>query len=403
MQSVTVSPVIARKRKLLLLLPLFTLPFLTLAFWSMGGGKATGDQHTNTILPGGLNPQLPDASFKGENGMTKLSYYEKADYDSAKKEEQLRNDPYHTIKSISTIENSMPVTDSNEEKVYAKIAALKEAMNKRSVKVNEPDFRKTFDPNGNSDEADRLENMMRTMQQPHAAHDPEIDQLSGMLDKIMDIQHPERMKGVPGTSQKEGHVYPVLTDSPDRNVSLLVHDVTTKPEILPADTGFYSLSDPFSEEPINAIEAVIHENRSLVNGAVVKLRLLTAVTVNRTVIPTGNFIYGKASLAGERLTISVSSIRYNHSLFPVSLQVYDMDGMEGVFIPGAITRDAVKESSERAIQGIALNSLDPSIGAQAAGAGIEAAKNLLTRKVKLIKVFVKAGYKVLLKEKATSP
>ncbi len=45
-----------------------------------------------------------------------------------------------------------------------------------------------------------------------------------------------------------------------------------------------------------------------------------------------------------------------------------------------------------------LATLDPSIGAQAAGAGIQAAKTLLSRKVKLVKVTVKAGYKVLLKD-----
>jgi len=41
-------------------------------------------------------------------------------------------------------------------------------------------------------------------------------------------------------------------------------------------------------------------------------------------------------------------------------------------------------------------SLDPSIGAQAAGAGIEAAKSLFSKKVKLIKATVNAGLQVLL-------
>jgi len=44
-------------------------------------------------------------------------------------------------------------------------------------------------------------------------------------------------------------------------------------------------------------------------------------------------------------------------------------------------------------------SLDPSIGQQAASVGIEAAKGLFSKKAKLIKVTVKAGYKVLLMDK----
>ena len=43
--------------------------------------------------------------------------------------------------------------------------------------------------------------------------------------------------------------------------------------------------------------------------------------------------------------------------------------------------------------------MDPSLKAQAAAAGISAAKTLLSRKVKQVKVMVKAGYKVLLKDK----
>jgi hypothetical protein len=45
-----------------------------------------------------------------------------------------------------------------------------------------------------------------------------------------------------------------------------------------------------------------------------------------------------------------------------------------------------------------MNSIDPSFKVQATTAGINAAKSLLTKKAKLVKVTVKAGYKVLLKE-----
>lgn len=85
-------------------------------------------------------------------------------------------------------------------------------------------------------------------------------------------------------------------------------------------------------------------------------------------------------------------------MFPVSLSVYDMDGMEGIYVPGALSRDVGKQSSDRAIQGINIPIIDPSLGAQAANAGIEAAKTFLGRKTKQIQVSVKAGYKVLLKD-----
>jgi hypothetical protein len=91
-------------------------------------------------------------------------------------------------------------------------------------------------------------------------------------------------------------------------------------------------------------------------------------------------------------------VRYGQNIFPVSLSVYDMDGLAGIYIPGAITRDVAKQTGDEAIQGIGLTTLDPSLGAQAASAGIQAAKTLISKKVKLVRVVVKAGYQVLLKD-----
>lgn len=73
-----------------------------------------------------------------------------------------------------------------------------------------------------------------------------------------------------------------------------------------------------------------------------------------------------------------------------------MDGMEGVYIPGAITRDVMKQSGDQSLQGLGMMSMSPSLGMQAASAGIELGKNLLSRKIRLVKVQVKAGYRVLL-------
>ena len=46
--------------------------------------------------------------------------------------------------------------------------------------------------------------------------------------------------------------------------------------------------------------------------------------------------------------------------------------------------------------------LDPSVGSQLTAAGIGAAKNMLSRKVKQITVTVKAGYKVYLKDETVN-
>ncbi len=103
-----------------------------------------------------------------------------------------------------------------------------------------------------------------------------------------------------------------------------------------------------------------------------KLRLVNDVYIDGVLIPKGTFVFGTASLNGERLVINIKSIRYKNSLYPVDLSVLDIDGMDGIYIPGAITRDVARQSADHAVQNIGLTNLNPSIGVQAASAGIEA-------------------------------
>ena len=123
--------------------------------------------------------------------------------------------------------------------------------------------------------------------------------------------------------------------------------------------------------------------------------------VSNQKILAGTFVFGIVGLNGERLQIEISSIRSGNSLFTVKMEVYDMDGLAGIHIPGAITRDVAKQSADNSLQMMELTTLDPSLKAQATAAGISTAKSLLSRKVKLVKVMVKAGYRVLLKDKAS--
>jgi conjugative transposon TraM protein len=245
---------------------------------------------------------------------------------------------------------------------------------------------------------DRLEELMRTLSDT-ASEDEEMSQINSVLETILDIQHPERVQQ--RISENAVHtkgiiVYPVAAASEEAPVSLLSNSAESNYGF---ENGFFSLNETSFDQGIqNAIEAVIHETQTLVNGSTVKLRLLNDVVINGVNIPRDNFLFGIAQLSGERLGIRIKSIRFNNSLFPVELSVYDLDGLDGIYIPGAISRDAAKESADRSLQTLGLNTLDPSWGAQAATAGIQAAKTLLSRNVKLVKVTVKAGYQVLLRD-----
>lgn len=436
-----------RKRKMLLVLPLLVLPFITLAFWALGGGKASSNDKPQSTGKQGLNLQLPDARLKEDKGLNKLSYYEIAAADSAKLKERMRNDTYFKVKNIisvdenealyddkstdgfnkqypgvqKTTQNNSPYhpkgnIDPNEQKVLRKLnqlnAALENTVTSTAVKNDDrQNYSVESKPSANKEAMEGLENMLRASQQNENGGDPEMKQINGMLDKIMDIQHPERItdRVRQNSLEHKQQVFPVSAAASSVAVSLLTNgetsyaDTTGTGTVAVMKNAFYSLEqNAGTGEPVeNTLLAVVHETQTVVPGSIVKFRLLNDTYINGTLVAKNNFVYGSASLNGERLIIEIKNIRNNAALFPVALSVYDMDGQDGIYIPGAIARNAAKESSDKAIQSVALNSLDPTIGAQAASAGIEAARTLLSKKVKLVRVTLKAGYQVLLKNTNT--
>ena len=377
----------------------------------------------------GFNFNLPLPKFKEDSALDKMSYYDQAAVDSLKLREQIKKDPNYSDRfsdkgaenfksdGLENFDfpknrsgfNSLPLQDKNEQKVYEKLRALEKVISGPPADNYGQDMRE-FENYGSSKiesgDIKKLEGLMSAMNAPSQA-DPELQQLGGMLENILDIQHPERvqerMRKSSDTRQKKS--LSVKKKTAENNISSL--EANRKTENFPKVNAFYSLDeDPISEEIQNSIEAVIHQTQTIVNGSVVKLRLKHDIQLQGTAVPKNTFLYGTASLKGERLEVKIENIQFKNSIFPVELAVYDIDGINGICIPGAINRDVAKASADRSIQTLGLTGISDSWGAQAAGMGIEAAKSLMSKKVKLIKVVVKAGYQVLLydeKQKNVKP
>lgn len=422
MEKLKHSQAFLRKRKMMAVMPLIVLPFITMAFWALGGGK--GAKANITVNQKGLNLNLPDAKLKEENLADKLSFYDKADKDSAKMEEWMKTDPYYkqrtdtgwlpenelqTITQASASKynqrlNNSPyqqTANNPEQKLMEKLALLQQQLNKQ------PDEQTGNTPMGNfenstnnefSSEVNRLENMMQTMNTGNG-EDLEMKQLNGTLEKILDIQHPQRIKEkLQAKSEKQKEtVFPITTQSQIASMSLL--DTTGKGKTTLVN-GFYGLQERNSLIIQNtSAEATVYGNQTLENGAVLQLRLATDIFVNGLLIPKGNPVNGIANLNNERLEIEINTIRYGNILLPVKLEVYDMDGLPGIYIPGSISRDVTKQSADNTLQLMELTSVDPTMKAQLAAAGVNTIKGLLSKKVKQVKVMVKTGYRVLLRDK----
>ncbi|MET7000730.1 conjugative transposon protein TraM [Chitinophaga defluvii] len=404
-----------KQRKFLLFLPLLTVPFILLIAWAF---SSSPKEEKHKPEDSKVNMALPDATFDGDRPQDKMSFYAKAEADSNRRSEQNKNDPYLNSAPIaggSTNFNpygpqgmnpslsTMPgYTDPREAQMYRKLSELNTALNQPSPVAANP-FGFPQSSNGASSvsksDLDRLENMMAMMQQGSASGDPEMQQINSMLEKIVDIQHPELAKDKlkNASEQTKGKIYAVTAKNDDNVVTVMNAPVAKKSK-QPTQADFYSLPESAIAEQANTISAVVHDNQTIVSGSIVKMRLTSDIMIRGELVPKDNFVFGQAQINGERLTIEINSIRHNGSIYPVNLSVCDMDGMQGIHIPGAITRDIAKENGTDALQGLGINSFDPNLATQAASAGIELSKNLIKKKVKLVKITLKAGYKLLLKD-----
>ncbi|MCF3109598.1 conjugative transposon protein TraM [Niabella sp. CC-SYL272] len=417
-----------RKRKLLAVLPVIGLPFITLLFWALGGGSSS-QEGKPAAAGGGLNTKLPEARLE-EGNPDKLSLYDQALKDSLEREEARNADPYgrygqtafadslHFADSLNALlpgtygiysnGGTQRGTDQTEARLRSRLAELERQLQDEGA-GHSFDHEPEYDPPLN---LDALQASFQAGNVPSAAGEPdaELDKINSMLEKVMDIQNPGRVsEKLKAESEKHrGQVYSVTAPPANANADFFGGEVGGRRSRTGTDSSntaakvvtaaFYELTDDvvMDNEANKAIPAVVHETQTLVSGSTVKMRLVEDVYINGVLIPKGSYVFGACQLEGERMNIEVKAFRSKNSLFPVSLTVYDMDGIAGIKIPGAIGRDATKQGADQAIQSLDFYTIDQSIGAQAASAGIQTAKSLFGRKTKLVRATVKAGYPVLL-------
>ncbi|SFU19218.1 Bacteroides conjugative transposon TraM protein [Algoriphagus locisalis] len=403
-----------KERKFLLALPILTLPFLCLAFWAMGGGSgepSIGEQQQ------GLNMTLPEAQVESP-ALTKLESYEQAEVKASKVREQRRMDPF--AESAIEEEDASPrfiVPIGQESRLQETENEVQEKMFTLEKLLNQPDVQQkpavqvigsveTEEPGKLSDSADpdlqRLEALMASVTGP-GLEDPEMERIDAMLDKLLDVQHPQRVheRMSQTNDQERKPVFAVSLDQDDPQADSPKESVYSGRE----RNGFYSLE---SETPLSfarvrpAIAAQVTKDQEVVTGASIEMELTQSMFIDGVEFSAGTPITGVCTLDGERLTIAVRSIRSGNLIVPVDLEVVDLDALPGIKIPNAITRDAVKQGAGEGIQSMNRIGMSSSWEAQASMAGMETVKGILSKKAKLVKVMVKAGHPLLLSDQSVN-
>lgn len=394
-----------RKRKMLLMMPLMVLPFLTLAFYALGGGgqREAGSEDVAT----GLNFRLPGTTIKSKEESGKLAFYEQAARDSERLAEFRRMDPYaqsvdsfeqeiqrDSLRGIERRWNSAALerlsnakfstAQSPEAPVLQQLAALQRELNQPFPSPAAGNGISTYSMSETDQEdLDRLEHLMSKM--PNSSEqDPEITQLSKMMDKILQVQQPTfdsqlvtKRQEVPG----DFHFVNALQYSDS------------------AVQGFWGTSVLPDKDSSNAIEAVIAETQIIQPGSMLRILLAQDVFIGLEKIPAGTMVAGICELKEDRLEVIVRSIRKGSSLFAVRLEVYDLDGLTGVYTPGSHSQQTLLQQADRSFSAVDRSASSDAILSRLAQGGLQSVRGLLSQRTRAIKVEVKAGHRVLLLNK----
>ncbi len=103
------------------------------------------------------------------------------------------------------------------------------------------------------------------------------------------------------------------------------------------------------------IRAIIDQNVTGYAGSRLRIRVLDDFFAGQFLIEKGAYLYAQiAGFTGQRVNLSVTSILQGSQILPVRLDIYDNDGLPGLYVPASAFREFSKELGMNTSQGINL-------------------------------------------------
>lgn len=336
-----------KKNKALFILPLVLLPFVLLIFYILGGGQKQEKEERlakEQVEKQGANYLLPEAE-KNIEIYDKMEAYEKQnisipigknspliDDDSLHVEIPNENADLETDRIAALYEKSASEDVSSQLLAHIR---KKEALHRKDVEQEEQEavqpqkiinkqrtkFVKTKDPERK--EENDLELLIKNQESG-------FEELEQAFDENIALnQENDSLKYVLEQSQQ---FLLELKEKRQKSFSL------EKKE----DFSFNKTKTSYS-----LIKAEIYESTKVLDGNRIKMRLLEDAWLNGIKAPQNTFFYGTCKIQNERLHIQVSYFPMENYFFPVDLQIHDLDGQLGLYIPDNVARRVSKEVGGR--------------------------------------------------------
>ncbi|RZM26799.1 MAG: conjugative transposon protein TraM [Pedobacter sp.] len=119
--------------------------------------------------------------------------------------------------------------------------------------------------------------------------------------------------------------------------------------------GFNTIVSTEEKRPISAI---IDQDITGFSGSRLRIRLTDDILAGKLLIRKGTYLYATISgFSAQRVTLLISTIFYGGEILPINLQVYDNDGLPGIYVPSSAFREFTRDMSSSSSQGITIQQM----------------------------------------------
>lgn len=406
-----------QKRKKMLIMPLFFLIFGG-AMWLIFAPSDVGKEQTVGLT--GFNAELPVPKDEGivegkrdayereamrqkeQEKMKSLQDFSSMFNDTEQSNYEQKDNAYNTSLQAEKSRSSTPRTVQSSATAYQDINKQLGDWYEKPAET---------DRQSQSAMEQRIQELERKQEEAEAKKSEE-DEQTALLEKSYQMAarympaqsaEPTEEKNIIRTGDKV-KVQPVK--QVHHNVVSLLSAPMSNDEFItaysqPRNMGFLTAAGNEGVKDKNSIRACVNQTVTLTNGKEVQLRLLEPMRAGNILIPTNTLVTGACRIGGERLEVTINSIQYAGNIIPVELQVYDMDGQSGIFVPNNDEVKAAKEvaSTLASSAGTSIMISDNAGSQLAADMGkglIQGASQYISKKMSVVKVTLKANYKLLL-------
>ena len=151
----------------------------------------------------------------------------------------------------------------------------------------------------------------------------------------------------------------------------------------------------------NTLSVVVDRTTTIRQGDFLRLRLAESARIEGMTLPPNTVLIAQSTIDGNRMKLHVTSVEHAGRILAVKLSAFDLDGQEGLAIPGSEEVSALKEVGAGVGGTIGTSftfasSAKDQLIAEAARGVMQGASQLLQKKLRTVKVTVKSGHRLFL-------